>query len=128
MGAAVNWFLLFAQSPGFAGVLAVVAAVIAFAASARNAKRERWWKRAEYAMNLTLSADESVQLAGLEMLDSLKSRDPREQEFISAATHWFLNAAARGAEPLRELHGAASPKRRPLPSFLTRVLRALRRE
>ena len=82
---------MFAQTPGFAGVLAVLAAVIAYAASVRNAKKDRWWNRAEYALNLTLSSDESVQLAGLEMLDSLKSRDPREQEFISAATHWFLD-------------------------------------
>lgn len=65
----MNWFLVFAQTPGFAGVLAVVAAIVAYAAAARNSKKERWWKRAEYAMNLTLSADESVQLAGLEMLD-----------------------------------------------------------
>jgi uncharacterized membrane protein len=92
------WFPDFAQSPGFAGLLALVAAIVAYIASTRNASRDRWWKRAEYALDLTLSSDESTQLAGLEMLDSLESKDAREQAFIYAATQWFLRAQVP-AEP-----------------------------
>jgi hypothetical protein len=92
------WFPDFAQSPGFAGCLAVVAAVIAYIATTRNARKEQWWKRAEYALNLTLSADDTTQITGLEMLDALKSNNELEQRFIEAATHWFL-------EPAQEANG-----------------------
>lgn len=110
-----GWFWTFAQTPGFAGVLAVLAAVVAYTASTRNAKKERWWKRAEYALNLTLSGDESVQLAGLEMLDSLKSRNKREQAFIRAATNWFLDPDGDGdhaddAVPLESAEDPGEPE------------------
>lgn len=101
-----SWFYTFAQTPGFAGLLAVVAAVIAYSGTVRNARKERWWKRAEYAMNLTLSNDESLQVAGLEMLDSLASKDAREQAFISAATRWPLGLNGSGnddQDPLVDL-------------------------
>jgi hypothetical protein len=80
-----SWFPPFAQSPGFAGVLAVAAAAIAYYAAARNGRKDRWWKRAEYALNLTLSADEAVQLAGIALLETLLSKDPEEQKFITTA-------------------------------------------
>lgn len=80
-----SWFPPFGQSAGFAGVLAVAAVAIAYYAAARNGRKDRRWKRAEYALNLTLSADETVQLAGLALLDTLWSNDPDEQKFITTA-------------------------------------------
>jgi hypothetical protein len=87
------WFPDFAQSPGFAGCLAVLAAGLAYYGTTQNARKEQWWKRAEYALNLTLSSEETTQITGLEMLDALKSKSKREIAFIEAATQWFLNKA-----------------------------------
>lgn len=64
-------------------------------------------------LNLTLSADESVQLAGLEMLDSLKSRDQREQAFIGAATRWFLDTTGHETQMPNDDYSAGSPTRGP---------------
>ncbi|KGJ72066.1 hypothetical protein GY21_17855 [Cryobacterium roopkundense] len=89
-GTYLFWFPDFAQSPGFAGCLAVVAAVIAYIATTKNARKEQWWKRAEYALNLTLAAEETTQITGLEMLDALESKTEPERAFIQAATQWFL--------------------------------------
>ncbi|MET4581582.1 hypothetical protein ABIE21_001072 [Conyzicola nivalis] len=88
------WFPDFAQSPGFAGCLAVGAAGLAYHGTTKNARQEQWWKRAEYALNLTLSAEETTQITGLEMLDALKSKSKREIAFIDAATQWFLDKEA----------------------------------
>jgi hypothetical protein len=90
-GTYLFWFPDFAQSPGFAGCLAVVAAVIAYTATTKNARKEQWWKRAEYALNLTLAAEETTQITGLEMLDALGSKTKPERAFIEAATQWFLD-------------------------------------
>lgn len=106
------WFPDFAQSPGFAGLLAVVAAVVAYVASTRNARKERWWKRAEYALDLTLSKDESEQQTGLEMLDALASRNPEEQAFIAAAIHWFLQSRV-APEPEQASEPATPPETTP---------------
>jgi hypothetical protein len=89
-GSHLYWFPDFAQSPGFAGCLAVVAAGVAYIATTQNARKDQWWKRAEYALNLTLTDEETTQITGLEMLDALKSKGKRERAFIEAATHWFL--------------------------------------
>jgi len=91
------WFPDFAQSPGFAGCLAVVAAGVAYKATTKNARKEQWWKRAEYALNLTLTDEETTQITGLEMLDALNSKGKRERAFIEAATHWFLAKEPTGA-------------------------------
>lgn len=93
LGTYFFWFPDFAQSPGFAGCLAVVAAGIAYIATTKNARKDQWWKRAEYALNLTLAAEETTQITGLEMLDALKSKSKRELAFIDAATQWFLKPA-----------------------------------
>ncbi|TFD12873.1 hypothetical protein E3T35_06180 [Cryobacterium sp. TMT1-2-2] len=90
-GTYLFWFPDFAQSPGFAGCLAVVAAVIAYIATTKNSRKEQWWKRAEYALNLTLAEEETTQITGLEMLDALESKTEPERAFIKAATQWFLD-------------------------------------
>ena len=90
------WFPDFAQSSGFAGVLAVIAAAIAYFAATRNADRGRWWSRAEYALDLTLGKDEATRLVGIEMLRSLRSSDQREQDFIKAAADLILDPNADG--------------------------------
>ena len=87
-----NFFL----SAGFAGILAVVAAGIAFFASTRNSKRERWWKRAEYALDLVLSGDEGKQLVGIKMLNTLKTRDTGEADFLKAASDLILDPDSAG--------------------------------
>lgn len=93
----------FFNSAGFAGFLAVAAAVIAFYASTRNSRKERWWRRAEYALDRTLSSNEAEQLVGLAMLTTLKSRDKHEQDFIQAAADLFLDPAADGDDVDDEL-------------------------
>lgn len=95
-GTYLYWFPDFAQSPGFAGCLAVVAAVIAYTATTKNARKEQWWKRAEYALNLTLAEEETTQITGLEMLDALESKTKPERAFIEAATQWFLDKGPTG--------------------------------
>ncbi|WP_104196239.1 hypothetical protein [Cryobacterium sp. M15] len=102
-GTYLFWFPDFAQSPGFAGCLAVVAAVIAYIATTKNSRKEQWWKRAEYALNLTLAAEETTQITGLEMLDALESKTKPERAFIEAATQWFLDPG-----PTRIFTGPAS--------------------
>ena len=110
-GAFLFWFPDFAQSPGFAGCLAVVAAVIAYIATTKNARKEQWWKRAEYALNLTLAEEETTQITGLEMLDALESKTKPERAFIEAATQWFLNKGPTGvsAGPAYEAPASEAP-------------------
>lgn len=110
-GTYLFWFPDFAQSPGFAGCLAVVAAVIAYIATTKNARKEQWWKRAEYALNLTLAEEETTQITGLEMLDALESKTQPERAFIEAATQWFLNKGPTGvsAGPADEAPASQAP-------------------
>jgi hypothetical protein len=84
-----GWFPDFAQSPGFAGVLAVVAAIVAYAAATKNAKKERWWKRAEYALNMLLSDEAKVRTGGLAILGAMDG-DKEENLFIRRALGPFL--------------------------------------
>ena len=107
----------FLTSSGFAGLLAVIAAAIAYVAATGNARRDRWWKRAEYALDRTLSSDEAEQLVGLAMLRTLRSRNGREQDFIKAATDVFLDPNADGDDsdddPLRSDAGPTRPSAGP---------------
>ncbi|MFB2596257.1 hypothetical protein ACEXQE_00550 [Herbiconiux sp. P17] len=90
-----SWFVPWAQTPGFGGVAAVIAATIAFAASRYQARvqrsaqrKEQWWKRAEWALNLTLSDDRTRSEIGIAVLEALASSEwagEHEDEVISAA-------------------------------------------
>jgi hypothetical protein len=102
-----QWLSEWASSPGFGGLAAVVAAVIAYRAAARAARaaernaaedreqRERaerksqWWKRAVWALDLTLSRRNAVRTVGYQMLDALARSewaDEHEKDVIAAAT------------------------------------------
>jgi hypothetical protein len=89
---ATNFFF----TAGFAGLLAVVAAVIAFWASTRNSVKERWWKRAEYALNLVINGNQAQQLVGIKMLDTLKTRNTAEADFLKTASDLILDPDADG--------------------------------
>ncbi|GAB2449563.1 hypothetical protein HD599_002060 [Conyzicola lurida] len=109
-GWCVDWFSDFVMSSGFAGILAVVAAVVAYAAATRNASRERWWRRAESALNMTTSADKYIRLAGLEILGSMKTRDADERTFIRVTIKWFTDEALQRPTGEEEPHDDPAPK------------------
>jgi hypothetical protein len=90
-----SWFLPWAQTPGFGGFAAVVAATIAFAASRYQARvqraaqrKEQWWKRTEWALNLTLSDEIAASEIGISVLEALASSEwanEHEDDVIAAA-------------------------------------------
>ncbi len=92
-----------AQSPGFGGAAAVAAAVIAFFAARGQAsvqrqaeRKEQWWKRAEWALNLTLSQDSDIRTIGFHTLESLSTSeyaDEHEGDVIAAATERSIDQA-----------------------------------
>ncbi|SDY61149.1 hypothetical protein [Herbiconiux ginsengi] len=83
-----SWLIPWAQTPGFGGVAAVLAATIAFAAARYQARvqraaqrKEQWWKRAE-------SDDPSLRELGLGMLEALSESEwkgEHEDDVIAAA-------------------------------------------
>lgn len=55
-------------------------------------RKEQWWKRAEWALNLTLSDDPQRQELGLEVLDALSEsewKQEHESDVIAAAKGRF---------------------------------------
>ncbi|GAA2036079.1 hypothetical protein [Pseudokineococcus marinus] len=115
----LDWLGAWAQSPGFGGLAAVVAAVIAYRAARKAAdtqranaeedrkQRERaerknqWWARAQWALDLTLSQDTEIRTVGYDMLDALANSewaDEHEAELIAAATDRALGPVADESE------------------------------
>ncbi len=104
------------SSPGFGGAAAVAAASIAYAGVVRSVRsqreatrRQQWWERARWALDLTLSDDSTTRTIGLEVLDALGSSEfATEHEFdlVDAATAPTLEAYASSAAP-RADRGAA---------------------
>ncbi|WP_323958869.1 hypothetical protein GC088_09940 [Arthrobacter sp. JZ12] len=109
----MDWFLEWLQSPGFGGAAALLAAVIAYAASRRSASVQRknalddriqreqaerkaqWWSRAQWALNLTLSEDSETRAIGFRVLEALGESewaDEHEGDVIAAATERALDA------------------------------------
>lgn len=90
-----SWFVPWAQTPGFGGAAAVIAATIAFGASRYQARvqwaaqrKEQWWKRAEWALNLTLSDDSVASEIGISVLGALALSEwsnEHEEDVIAAA-------------------------------------------
>jgi len=100
LDATLDWLREWLLSPGFGGAAAVGAAVIAFVAARRQAevnrvasRKEQWWKRAEWALNLTLSDKSENRIVGLDTLDALSRSEwaaEHEGDVIAAATEWAL--------------------------------------
>lgn len=130
MGWLGGWLVPWAQTPGFGGAMAVLASVIAFAAARHLARiqraalrKEQWWKRAEWALNLTLDPDVDRREIGLSTLEALSTSEWRaehEADVIAGATviqtrttiplmidsHLEQGASSEGES--HEQHGAAS--------------------
>lgn len=95
-------FEVWVPSPGFGGVAAVVAAAIAYAGVRRSvqaqreaSRKQQWWDRAHWALDLTLSDDSTGRAIGIEVLDALgRSEFASEHEFdlVEAATAPSLEA------------------------------------
>ena len=85
---------LFLRSPGFGGLAAVVAAAIAFLgvvrsnATKRKADRkQQWWDRARWALDLLLGETETARDVGVAALDALSLNEyakVHEKELINA--------------------------------------------
>ena len=89
MSAVLGWLSQWVRSPGFGGLAAVAAATIAYRAASRAAagarlnatedrrqrdsaeRKSQWWKRAEWALDLTLEEDTRTRQIGYEVLDAL---------------------------------------------------------
>lgn len=112
----LNWGTWLTSS-GFGGTAAVVAACIAFLAASRSvrgqretARKQQWWDRARWALDLTLSEESLRREVGIGVLDALGSSefaDEHEVDLVEAAIRPTLLAAlphAPGPDPPREAH------------------------
>lgn len=94
----------FWSGPPVAGLFAVAGAFIAFVAAqvaantARQAaKRDEWWDRAEWALNLAMSdkgSDRDAGLAAIEIV--LLEATDTEADMVNAVTSILLDAPAQG--------------------------------
>jgi hypothetical protein len=94
------------MSPGFGGLAAVIAAAVTFVGVARTVKTQResnrkqqWWERARWGLDLTLSEDGTSRTVGLEVLDALGRSEyatEHEVEVIRAAVLPTLDAYEEG--------------------------------
>jgi hypothetical protein len=110
-GSVGEWFIAWVQTPGFGGAAAVLAAVVAFGAAWHQAgvqrhaqRKEQWWKRAEWALNLTLSNDSATRSVGFHTLEALSESEwaaEHEGDVIAAATDHTLDSATRNLGLLR---------------------------
>lgn len=90
----------FWSGPPAAGLFAVLGAFVAFGAARvaastakRAAKREEWWDRAEWALNLAMSdkgSDRDVGLAAIEIV--IQEATDTEAEMVNAVTSLLLVA------------------------------------
>jgi hypothetical protein len=88
-------FAQWLMSPGFGGTAAVVAAGIAWAGVNKSVKAQRqvnrkqqWWERARWALDLTLNDDSITRAVGFEVLDALANSEwatEHETDVIDAA-------------------------------------------
>lgn len=97
-----DWLGEWLMSPGFGGAAAVVAALLALYGVSRNVRvqreanrKQQWWERARWALDLTLNVDSSTRAVGFEVLDALarsEYADEHEAEVIDAAVSATLDA------------------------------------
>lgn len=84
----------FWTGPPAAGVFALVGAVVAFIAATKSARvqrraaeRQEWWDRAEWALNLARSEDDSSRYIGMSALQGLEEDATRaEYAMMTAVT------------------------------------------
>lgn len=115
-----QWISEWVRSPGFGGVAALVAAVIAYRAARRAAavqrananddrdQRERaerknqWWLRAQWALDRTLDQDSEARTVGFNVLQALAESewaDQHEADIVAAATDRALYPQGSPPEP-----------------------------
>jgi hypothetical protein len=90
------------MSPGFGGTAALAAALIALRGVRRTVtaqreanRKQQWWDRAKWALDLLLEDDYRKQIAGLEVLAALADSEwafEHEADFVDAAVRPFLDA------------------------------------
>lgn len=107
----------FLTSAGFGGLMAVVAAAIAFRAARHSAqqklktdRKDQWWARAEWALNQI--ANDNVQL-GYQVLIALGSSewaDEHEADVIQAATEIALGADEYPSEASQAQSPSSTPR------------------
>ena len=93
-------------SPGFGGAAAVLAAALAFSGVARasavqreNARREHWWDRLKWAVELLRSAEPIDVEVGIEALTAITEADgfdTDEMNFLSHITRHLLPRPSSG--------------------------------
>lgn len=93
-------------SPGFGGAAAVVAAVLALigvrrasAVQRQNARKDQWWDRLKWAVDLVLSGDEARANAGLAALTAITQAhgfDQDELNFVERIAGLFLEPEESG--------------------------------
>ena len=79
------------MSPGFGGLAVVVAAVVAFWGVSRTVKvqrdanrKQQWWERARWALDLTLYDDSTTRAVGFEVLAALAGSEMIRWEWSCA--------------------------------------------
>lgn len=97
-----QWF----TSAGFGGTAAVIAALLALigvrraaAVQRENARKDQWWDRLKWAVDLILSGDESsanVGLAALAAIAQAQGFDDDELNFLQQISSLFLGPDESG--------------------------------
>lgn len=100
--AVLEWLDAWVRTPGSAGTAAVAAALIALRGVKVNAdtqreatRKEQWWERARWALDLTLSENTQDREVGFAVLDALADSEwakEHESDVIEAATEPTLAA------------------------------------
>lgn len=108
----------FFSGPPAAGIFAVVAAVVAYAAAVKGARtarlgaeRQEWWNRAEWALTLARSDDEVDRRLGLRALKVLAPEATKtEYEMVLAVAEEVTGPpAATTAQPAASVDMSAAP-------------------
>lgn len=96
------WMSAWAMSPGFGGLAALAAAAVAYRGAVRSirnqrasTRKEQWWDRARWALDLTLSESGEERAVGFAVLEALASSEwaeEHETDVIAAATEPTLEA------------------------------------
>lgn len=102
-------------SAGFGGTAAVVAALLALVGARRsaavqreNARKDQWWDRLKWAVDLILSGDEpsaNVGLAALAAITQAQGFDADELDFIERINSLFLEADESGTLDVESQQG-----------------------